>query len=34
MSNYHFDVSNLYQDTPAINEDPHIVWDTMADNPH
>lgn len=34
MNNYHFDLNNLYKDTPAINEDTNILWDTMADNPH
>ena len=34
MDTYHFDLTNLYKDTPAINDDPNIVWDYMADTPH
>ena len=34
MKEYHFDLTNLYKDTPAVNDDPNIVWDSMADDPH
>ena len=34
MKEYHFDLTNLYKDTPAVNDDPNIVWDSMADVPH
>ena len=34
MANFHFNMDDLYKDTPAINDDPTILWDTMASNPH
>ena len=34
MDTFHFNLENLYEDTPEINDDPNIVWDTMATNPH
>ncbi len=34
MDTFHFNLDNLYEDTPKINDDPTIVWDTMAANPH
>ena len=34
MDTFHFNLENLYEDTPEINDDPNIIWDTMATNPH
>lgn len=34
MSTFKFDLNNLNKTTPALNDDPNIVWDTMADSPH
>lgn len=34
MADFHFNMDDLYKDTPAINDDPTILWDTMASNPH
>ena len=34
MSNYKFNLSNLYENCPPINQDPNIVWDFQANNPH
>lgn len=34
MNEFHFNLDDLYQDTPAINDDPNIIWDTMASTPH
>lgn len=32
MQDYSFDLNNIYQDCPAINSDPNIVWDEMMQN--
>lgn len=34
MNTFHFNLENLFADTPKLNSDPNIVWDTMADHPH
>lgn len=34
MNNFSFDFNNLYENSPAINNDPTIIWDTMANFPH
>ena len=34
LNNFTFDVNNLYENSPTINNDPNIIWDTMADFPH
>ena len=34
MNNFSFDLNNLYENSPALNDDPNIIWDTMADYPH
>ena len=34
MNTFSFDLTDLYKNTPAINDDPNIVWDTMAVRPH
>ena len=34
MNEFHFDLQDLYKDTPQINQDPTLVWSDMAVNPH
>lgn len=34
MNTFSFNLDNLYAKTPKITQDPTIVWDTMAVNPH
>lgn len=34
MDEFHFNMDNLFVDTPQVNDDPNIVWNTMASNPH
>lgn len=34
MESFHFNMDDLYRDTPPINDDPNIIWDTMASTPH
>ena len=29
MESFHFNMDDLYRDTPPINDDPNIIWDTM-----
>lgn len=34
MNTFQFDLNDLYKDTPSINQDPNIIWSTMARRPH
>ncbi|MEG0361072.1 MAG: LCP family protein [Longicatena sp.] len=34
LDTFNFNVTNLYKNTPEITNDPSIVWDTMARDPH
>ena len=34
MQDYQFNLSNLYENCPTINQDPSIVWDYQAYSPH
>lgn len=34
MSTFNFNLENLFANTPKLNNDPTIVWDSMANDPH
>lgn len=34
MNEFHFDLQDLYKDTPQINQDQTLVWSDMAIRPH
>lgn len=34
MNNFHFDLTDLYKDSPALNQNPTLVWSDMAIDPH
>lgn len=34
LDEFHFNIDDLNIDTPKVNDDPTIVWDTMANDPH
>lgn len=34
LESFSFDLNDLYKDCEPVNDDPNIIWDYMADNPH
>lgn len=34
MNTFNFDLNDLYANSPSLNQDTNIIWDTMADSPH